>query len=108
MKALKTVLLGAILLCASANSFADGWTAGFTITNLFVSGPNNFQYRVFGIPTQTQCTGANYWAYINDSDPGAQWYAAALLSAFTAGKTVQLNIQTVNGYCHILEMSVAN
>jgi hypothetical protein len=107
LKGITCFLLGAVLSCVSATSFADGWTPGFTITSLYVSGPNNFEYRINGMPAQSQCPNATSWAYINETDPGAQWYAAALLSAYTAGKTVQLYIQPVNGFCHILEMVVS-
>jgi hypothetical protein len=56
------------------------------------------------MPAQASCVNGTTWAYVNQSDSGASWYAAAILAAYHAGKPVQVNVQTVNGYCHIIEV----
>jgi hypothetical protein len=100
-------LFGIFFLLLSTHASADGWTTDFTVTNLYVSGQNNFQYRVYGMPAVSSCTNGPTWAYINDSDPGSQGFYAAILSAYDLGKVIRLNIQTVNGFCHIVELFVS-
>jgi hypothetical protein len=103
---MKSILPALLLLLTCSPAFADGWTTNFTITGLFVSVQNNFQYRVYGLPPVASCTNGTTWAYINDSDGGSTGYYAALLTAFTTGKQITLNLVTVNGYCHIVELEV--
>jgi hypothetical protein len=100
-------LFGIFLLLLSAQASADGWTGDFTITNLYVAGQNNFQYRVYGMPAVSTCTNGPNWGYVNDSDPGSAGFYAAILSAYDLGKLIRLNIQTVNGFCHIVELFVS-
>ena len=95
-----------VSLFASAHASADQWVGPFTITNLYVSGSTNFHYRTMGMPTVSACASAPTWAYVNEADPGAKGYIAALLMAFAAGKQVTLYVQPTNGYCHILEINV--
>jgi len=92
---------------AALPAHADGWTSDCTITNLYVAGQNNFQYRVFGMPGIASCTSGQTWGYVNDADPGSQGFVAAILSAYNTGKLIRLNIQTVNGFCHIIELFVS-
>lgn len=106
---LLSLLLLSTLTLVSNNAWADGWTSAFTITSLYVSGPNNYAYRVYGFPpiAGTTCAGGG-WAYINQGDAGASWYASALLTAYSTGKQVTLLVQVDgNGYCHIAEMTVS-
>jgi hypothetical protein len=92
---------------AASPARADGFTAFFTITGFYVSQQNNYQYRVFGMPAVTSCTNANNWAYVNDSDPASKGFVAAILFAYSTGKQISLNIQTVNGYCQFIELQIA-
>lgn len=103
-----SLLLLPTLALITSSAWADGWTNPFTITSLYVSGPNNYSYRVYGLTSGagTACGGLN-WAYLNQGDAGAAWYASAILTAYAAGKQINLNVQTdPNGYCHIIEMNV--
>ena len=104
---MKSVLSAIVLLLVSSSAFADGWTSNFSITSLYVSEQNNFQYRVYGFPAVAACTHATNWAYVNDSDAGSAGYYAALLTAYTLGKQISLNLVTVNGFCHIVEVQVS-
>jgi hypothetical protein len=104
---MKSILYGALLLLASNAALADGWTADFNITNLYVAQQNNFQYRVYGMAQVPACTNGTNWAYINDNDPGSAGYYAALLIAYTTGKLIRLNLTTAGGFCHIIEMFVS-
>ena len=102
--ALSALLIPALAL-VSNNAWADGWTGFFTINSLYVSGPGNYAYRVYGFPSGTACTQT--WAYINQTDSGSQWYAASILTAYSTGKQLNLLVQTDgSGYCHILEMNL--
>ncbi len=103
---MKRIMVYAILLMISKAALADGWTPAFTITGVYVAGLNNFQYRVYGVPTQASCTNGPTWAYVNDSDGGSAGQYAAILSAYAEGKSISLNVVTVNGYCHIIELFV--
>ena len=58
------LMAGAVLL--AQNAWADGWTTDFTITNLYIAGQNNFQYRVYGMPAVSTCTNGSTWAYLNE------------------------------------------
>jgi len=100
-------MLYPVLLLASTSAFADGWTADFNITNIYVANQNNFQYRIYGMPAVASCTNGTNWAYINDSDNGSTGYYSTLLMAYSAGKQVRLNLVTVNGFCHIIELFVS-
>lgn len=103
-----TLLLLPTLTLFSNGAWADGWTGFFTITGLYVSGPSNYAYRVSGFQSGagTACTGVG-WAYLNQGDSGASWYASAILTAYASGKQVDLLLQTdANGYCHIVEMNI--
>jgi hypothetical protein len=105
LKVLAIVVLGLGALSARA---VDGWTpTPFTITSVYVAQQNNFQYRVYGIPASSGCPNSTTWAYINDSDLGSPGYVAAILSAFSAGKLITVNITTTaSGFCHIVELQV--
>jgi hypothetical protein len=107
MLLMKSIFRAVLLLLVSSSAFADGWTSDFTITNLYVAGQNNFQYRVYGMPTVASCTNGSNWGYINDIDPGSAGYYAAILTAYTTGKAIRLNIVTTNGFCHIVELFVS-
>jgi hypothetical protein len=102
-KVLAVVALGVGAISARA----DGWTSDFTITSLYVAQQNNFQYRVYGMPPVASCTNATTWAYVNDADAGSPGSVAAILSAYSMGKLIRLNITTVNGFCHIVELLVS-
>jgi hypothetical protein len=92
---------------AASPARADGVTSNFTITSFFVSQQNNFQYRVYGMPAVASCSNATTWAYVNDSEPSSKGIVTAILFAYAAGKLINLNLQTLNGYCHIVEVQVA-
>lgn len=100
-------MLCALLLLASSSAFADGWTSDFTITNIYVANLNNFQYRIYGMPSVASCTNGSNWAYLNDSDGGSVGYYSTLMMAYASGKTIRLNLVTSNGYCHIIELFVS-
>jgi hypothetical protein len=74
-------LISAALVLLSAQAQADGWTSDFHITSLYVSGPTNFYYRVYGMPTVSTCTNGSNWAYVNQGDAGSSGYITAILMA---------------------------
>jgi hypothetical protein len=102
--ALAVVGLGIAAIPAWAD---DVWTSTFTITNFYVAQQNNYQYRVYGMPTVASCTSATNWAYVNDADAGSPGTIAAILSAYYTGKLISLHVITVNGYCHIIELMIS-
>jgi hypothetical protein len=92
---------------ATSAAWADGWTSNFTITSIFVAQQNNNQCRVNGMPAVAACTNGPTWGYVNDNDAGSQGMLAVILSAYVGAKAVSLHVVTVNGYCHIIEMTVS-
>jgi hypothetical protein len=104
---MKAGFVALVLGAASGPVLADGWTADFTITNLYIAGENNFQYRLYGMPSVAACTSAPNWAYINDADPGSKGMVATLLGAYYSGRVVRVNLVTTNGFCHIIELFVS-
>jgi len=102
-----TAWLMAAAIFLAQTAWADGWTSDFTITNLYIAGQNNFQYRVYGMPAVSSCTNGPTWAYLNDSDPGSAGFYAAMLGAYYSGKVIRVNVQTVNGFCHIIELFIS-
>ena len=104
----KLLLLG--LLCVSAQANANQfWTPDFTISSLHVSSGENYHYRVYGMPATTACLGASSMAFLNESFSGAKGQIAALLMAYTAGKSIRLFVEPdANSYCKILEVVISN
>lgn len=93
------------LLCAtSTETLAGVWTSDFTITNLYVAGQDNYQYRVYGMPSNSGCASGPSWAYVNDGDPGSKGYIATILASFYAGRPIRVLVEPVGGYCHIIEI----
>lgn len=87
-----------------ADAHANYWTGDFTITNLYVAGENNFQYRTYGAGSQPICPNSPNWAYVNDADSGSKGKIATILAAFYTGRPIRVYIEAVNGFCHIEEV----
>ena len=105
----------AMALLYGSSAWALETPAAFKIDKVFVSQPNNFHFRVKTSANVPLCAGGPStpgWAYINEADPGSRTMIASLLSAFAAGKTVQLYTTGVfvgaAKYCQILEFDVIN
>lgn len=94
-------------LLLSQTAVASAWTSDFTITNLYIAGENNFQYRVYGMPANSACSNGPTWGYVNDSDSGSKGQVATLLAAFYSGRPIRLLIEPGGGYCHIVEVFVS-
>jgi hypothetical protein len=92
------------LLAISQQASAGAWTDNFVITNLYVAGLNNYQYRVYGMPSLSACPNGPTWAYVNEADEGSKGWIAALFLAFASGKQIRVLAEPVNGYCHIVEI----
>lgn len=102
---------GACLLAAAlspvwtTDAQANQWTSDFIITNLYVAGQNNFQYRVYGMSSlQSLCPNSPNWAYVNESDSGAKGRVATILAAFYAGRAIRVYVTVTGGYCQIEEL----
>lgn len=102
---IKGISLAALCAC-TVPAAAGQWVSAFTVTSLFVSGENNYQYRLYGMPTVTACTNGPNWAFINDADSGSKGKVATLLGAFYSGRRVGIFVEAENGYCHVLELIV--
>lgn len=101
---LRTLLL-LTLLALSGAAHALPQTGAFVITQLFISGDENFHVRVSGFPAISACPNGPTWAYINKSASGSKEYIAALMIAYASGKPVNLFWQVdASGYCQIIEM----
>jgi len=84
----------------------NGWTGPFVITQLYISGAENFHVRVSGFGAISACTTGPSWLYINQSYTGSKEYIAALMIAYASGKPVNIYWQPdANGYCQIIEMT---
>jgi len=105
MSRLRTLLLLALLGSTGAAQAVNGWTGSFVITQLYISGAENFHVRVSGFPAISACTTGPTWAYINQSQSGSKEYIAALMIAYASGKPVNIYWQPdASGYCQIIEM----
>ena len=104
MSRLRTLLLFALFgLAGSAHALSQ--TGSFVITQLYISGAENFHVRVSGFAAISACPNGPTWAYINQSQSGSKEYIAALAIAYASGKPVNLFWQAdANGYCQIIEM----
>jgi hypothetical protein len=76
------------------------------ISEIFLSGPYNYAFRIFldsGLPS---CAGN--FAYMNIDSGNYQAYASALMTAYSTNKTVDLTYQidATGGTCTILEFAV--
>ncbi len=52
------------------------------------------------------CANSPNWAYVDEDDPGAKGFIAALLSARAVGNTIRMLVSPVNGFCHIVELHI--
>lgn len=99
-----------LLMLFSPALFAEV-TSAFKINGITVLGAGNMMFRVHGMPQPASCPG-NAWAYVDDADSGSKTKISTLLSAYAAGKRVQLEISPKNFfsngvmYCQIISMSV--
>lgn len=98
-------ILLAVLLSATPVVKALGYTGSFIITQLYISGPDNYQIRVSGFAAISACPSGPTWAYVNETTPGSKVYIAALMMAYTSGKPVNIVWQPdTNGFCRIIEI----
>lgn len=101
---MKTILL-AILFFTSTLAFAET-TAQFKISTIAVYPAGNLPFRVYGMPLTPNCPGGNF-AYVDDNDTTANAKISTLLAAFSAGKSIYLEVLPVthpangNTYCQI-------
>jgi hypothetical protein len=104
------MLAGAPVLVHSQSNQNTGW---FAITGVYLSQAGNMTLRVNGMPAITGCPASPNWAYVDEGDSGSKEKVAALLTAYAAGKTVNLLIAPINYYgdgqmfCHIIEFSTS-
>jgi hypothetical protein len=80
------------------------WSGDFVITNLYVAGENNFQYRPYGVGVLSMCPNSPNWAYINENDNGAKGKIATILAAFYSGRPVRMYLSAQGGFCRIEEI----
>ena len=101
---MKTILLAALLF-TSTLAFAET-TAPFKISTIAVHQPGNLPFRVYGMPNIPSCPGGNF-AYVDENDTTANAKISTLLTAFSAGKSIYLEVLPVthpangNTYCQI-------
>jgi len=68
-------------------------------------------FRAYGMPSASSCPGSNF-GYVAENDVTANAKISTLLSAFSAGKLVTLNVTPVNyfgtgtNYCQIVSVEV--
>jgi hypothetical protein len=105
---MKKLLLIALLICSHQAHAVQFWTADFTITNLYVSGSQNYHYRVYGMPANPACPPPNHWVYVNEIDTGAKGQIAAILMAYASGKPIRVLVETdANQLCKIIEIFIS-
>lgn len=92
------VLMGPL----NANAY---WTGEFKPIGPYVSGAENFHFRVDGVPATANCVSS--FAFINKSDGGSSVKIATLLLAYAQGKKIDLYVdKEASGYCRIIEFVV--
>ena len=75
------------------------------ISSIYISNGQNFAYRVYFAGRSSACaSGTGGFAYMNEADSSYKVFVANLMMVYALGKTVNLNVEYVNGYCHILEV----
>lgn len=108
MNRLKTLTL-IFFLSLNLAAYAQATTAyaGGKITQLYVSGQNNFSFRVFlNSPFNAICTGG--FAFVNSSNGNYQVYVSTLTSAAALGKPVSIWANQITGsYCEIQDVAVS-
>ncbi|WAC74966.1 hypothetical protein OU995_09840 [Roseateles sp. SL47] len=84
-------------------AWADGWVGRFVPTGTYVSGLQNYHFRVFGIPASAGCT--NEFAYVSGDDPALKAFTATLLMTVAMNKPVNLYVTKDSaGFCRIIEL----
>lgn len=100
-------VLAFVMLIFSGFACAVDYPPPFVIDHIYLSGANNYHLRVSAPTTTPHCTGGPSWSYINEGDSGAKANIAALLMAYSLGKTVSLVTgNDGNGYCQIYEFLI--
>jgi hypothetical protein len=106
-------VLAILLFARTAISQATQFSGWFVISGLTVSSAGNMTLRVNGMPTVSACTAAGTWAYVDENDSGSREKIAALLTAYSSGKSVNLQVTATNFYndgqmfCHVIDFSVS-
>jgi len=105
MSRIRTLLLLALFGLTGTAHAVSGYTGSFVITQLYISGEENFHVRAFGFPSISACPSAPSWVYINKSASGSKDYIAALMIAYSTGKPVNVYWATdASGFCQIIEL----
>lgn len=118
----KKIIIGAFIMALALYvsfskpdiSFAREFPAPFKIKAIFLSGANNYHFRVISNnPGTWLCHNGpinDPWAFVNENDSGAKTKISALLAAYSMGKTVSLITEGVADgaatYCRIVEFYI--
>lgn len=111
------VLMFVFFLCVlHQEASAFEYPAPIKIQAIVMSSAKNYHFRVISNnPGAWLCSNGptnEAWAYINEDDSGAKGKMAALLLAYSMGKTVTLTTAGVDGggvtYCHIFDFRVSD
>lgn len=99
---LALAVMAALPTVASA---AGRFTGAFKPAGPYVSGGNNYYFRVQGLPSSANCL--QNWAFVDEADSGSKGKIATLLMAYAQGRNVSLYVEEDGaGYCRIIELVV--
>lgn len=97
-------LLFFIFLGKDAFAAWDGTVTG-TISQIHVTGANNYGFRVYLEGKPKMCGNEHNWAYINESQSNYNVYVSVLTAAKASNQTVKIYTNrkgaTADGYCQI-------
>jgi hypothetical protein len=93
------------LMAAPAALAWDGAVNG-TISNIDVTGGQNYGFRISLSGVPAMCSIGDSWAYLNDTDSNYKTYVAALMLAKAQGKRVVVYSVVESGHCHMGYISV--
>jgi hypothetical protein len=97
--------LAAMALPMMADAAPGRFTGAFKPAGPYVSGGNNYYFRVQGLPDSAGCL--QNWAFVNEADSGSKGKIATLLMAYSQGRNVSLYVEEDGaGYCRIVEFVV--
>lgn len=108
MKSLPRLATFVFAMLMAGPSLASPQTPLDTIGSVFLSGAQNYAFRVTPSNPSTlgsSCTGN--FLYTNVTDDNYQAYVSTITSAFISHKSVYIVYNVESGFCHIVEFGVS-
>ena len=101
----KLIACAVLLTSIHPVAVADGWVGSFIPTGPYVSGIDNYHFRVFGVPSSAGCAGG--FVYVSGNDPALKTFVPTLLVAISLGRTINANVTKDGGsWCRVVDINV--